>query len=452
MEIRDPIHGMITISPQEGKILDSPAFQRLRRIKQLGFSELSFPGAVHNRYIHSVGACHLAGVAFDAIFSKNDLKFNLSLGQKKTLRQTLKLAALLHDVGHGPLSHSSEKAMCFLKELNVGSYPEELRNHPNQQASHEDYGIKLITESSLTRVIDEVDPVAVASLVSVDVDPPSGYFVVDGLNLTPIFRQLVSSELDVDRLDYLERDAFFCGSHYGKIEASWLLANLSVHQYEEQVHLALNRSALYAFEDFLLSRHHMNLMVYNHHKSIIYEEFLFRYFDEKNISFKFPTNIEDYINCTDDALHSALKKDESFSAWAFRIVNQKSYKRLLEHHSALGSKAHLKEILQFLEGNSSLDVIYSKTSASLSRYYEIEKKESTKNKNSDKTLFVIDSYNIASEPTPIEKVTVLFKNYANTKHIERIFVAPESLELAQKLVNDFVRNSESIRKPSESFS
>src|SRR3954452_6732410 len=114
MEIRDPIHGNIELSPAETRVVDHAVFQRLRAIKQLGFSEFSFPGATHNRYLHSLGVCHLSGRAFDSIFKKFEFS-NDAL--RKRLRQTVRLAALLHDIGHGPLSHTTEDVMPKLKEL-----------------------------------------------------------------------------------------------------------------------------------------------------------------------------------------------------------------------------------------------------------------------------------------------------------------------------------------------
>ena len=116
MEVLDPIHGSIELNPAEVAVLDSAAYQRLRSIKQLGFSEFSFPGATHNRYLHSLGVCHLAGRAFDSIFRRFGIA-NDSV--RKRLRQTVRLAALLHDIGHGPLSHTTEEVMPKLKDLNL---------------------------------------------------------------------------------------------------------------------------------------------------------------------------------------------------------------------------------------------------------------------------------------------------------------------------------------------
>src|ERR1700757_1609697 len=116
MEVLDPVHGTIELNSAEVAVLDSAAYQRLRSIKQLGFSEFSFPGATHNRYLHSLGVCHLAGRAFDSIFRR----FEFSNDKvKNRLRQTTRLAALLHDIGHGPLSHTTEEVMPKLRDLNV---------------------------------------------------------------------------------------------------------------------------------------------------------------------------------------------------------------------------------------------------------------------------------------------------------------------------------------------
>src|ERR1700722_3732249 len=119
MEVLDPIHGTIELNPAEVAVLDSAAYQRLRSIKQLGFSEFSFPGATHNRYLHSLGVCYLAGRAFDAIFK--DFQFSKD-SVRKRLRQTVRLAALLHDIGHGPLSHTTEDVMPLLRDLSVKAY------------------------------------------------------------------------------------------------------------------------------------------------------------------------------------------------------------------------------------------------------------------------------------------------------------------------------------------
>ena len=114
MEIRDPVHGTIELSDAETLVIDSPEFQRLRQIKQLGFAEFSFPGATHNRYLHSIGVKHIAGQVYDHIF-KN---FPFSKAQvQQRFRQVTQLGALLHDIGHGLCSHASEQIYALLSDL-----------------------------------------------------------------------------------------------------------------------------------------------------------------------------------------------------------------------------------------------------------------------------------------------------------------------------------------------
>ncbi|MGE0526473.1 MAG: HD domain-containing protein, partial [Bdellovibrionales bacterium] len=252
MEVRDPIHGNINLNDAEVAVLDCKVYQRLRAIKQLGFSEYSFPGATHNRYLHSLGVCHLAGQAFDNIFAK--FQFS-SADTRNRLRQSVRLAALLHDIGHGPLSHASEEVMPPLRDLEVTAYRRRSRPpDPDQQANHEDYTIKFITDSSLTDVLrdqfPDMDPFHIAALVDKTLLLEDDFFKDGGLDFRTILGQIVSSEMDVDRMDYLERDAYFCGTSYGKVELNWLLSNLTYHPVQDVLHLALNRRALYTFDDF----------------------------------------------------------------------------------------------------------------------------------------------------------------------------------------------------------
>lgn len=426
MDIRDPVHGHIAVSDAEVAVLDSKAYQRLRAIKQLGFSEFSFPGATHNRFLHSLGVCHLAGWAFDSIFKDHNFS-NPSV--KPRLRQTVRLAALLHDIGHGPLSHASEEVMPPLKDLKVGVYAEKVKpESENRQANHEDYTIKFITDSSLTEVLrrnfSDIDPFHVASLIDKTLKDRDDFFVDGGLDFRTVLSQIVSSEMDVDRMDYLERDAYFCGTNYGKVELEWLLQNLSFHTIGDRVHLALDRRAVYTFDDFLLSRHHMHLMVYFHHKSIIFEELLYRYLTSKDCSFAVPANIEKYVDCTDWALFQHLNTVDN--PWARRMVERRPYRMLYELHSN-NDTDRPDQIRQRLE-NEGVSVIHSNSQARLSKYHS--------GSEIDKALqiYVVDPYDRDSEPFPIEQTTEIFQKYEHTRRIDRIYVPPEDYSRAEGLL------------------
>jgi HD superfamily phosphohydrolase len=426
VDVRDPIHGNIALSDAEVAILDSKAYQRLRSIKQLGFSEFSFPGATHNRYLHSIGVCHLAGVAFDNIFSSYEFS---TPEVRRRLRQSVRLAALLHDIGHGPLSHASEEVMPLLADLNVKAYSLR-KNKPaaDQQANHEDYTIKFVTDSSLTKVLrdnfSDIDPMQIACLIDKSLVMNDGFFIDGGIDFRTILSQMVSSEMDVDRMDYLERDAYFCGTNYGKVELAWLLSNLTYHPKDGRLHLALNRRALYTFDDFLLARHHMHLMVYFHHKSIIYEELLYRYLTGPDCKFFVPSDIEEYIHCTDYALYQHLESVKN--PWARRLMDRKPFRMLFELHSNKDTGRPLK-IVAALEGEG-IAVIHSSSQARLSKYHggsEVDR---------GYQIFVVDKYDYRAEPYPIEESTEIFKRYEDIRQIDRIYVAPEDFDRGEKIL------------------
>jgi HD superfamily phosphohydrolase len=170
------------------RLFDCVPYQRLRSIKQLGFSEFSFPGATHNRFIHSLGVCHLAGLAFESIF--RDYKFP-SQQKRDELKQVTRLGALLHDIGHGPLSHTTEEVMPQLSELNVKIYAESGQSSQyDRQANHEDYTIMFITDSELTTVLEEqfpmLSPLHVACLVDKTLNCLDDFFIVNGDNFRVI--------------------------------------------------------------------------------------------------------------------------------------------------------------------------------------------------------------------------------------------------------------------------
>jgi len=138
VEVRDPVHGSIKVLDSEIEILEHPFFQRLRNIKQLGFSEFVFPGATHTRYIHSIGVMDIASKVFDALFRDHDKNPELT-----KLKETVRLGCLLHDIGHAPLSHTTEFVMPSVKDLKL---PKNFIGNPDAQATHEDYTIKSIID------------------------------------------------------------------------------------------------------------------------------------------------------------------------------------------------------------------------------------------------------------------------------------------------------------------
>lgn len=429
MEIRDPVHGTIVINGPETHILDTQEYQRLRAIKQLGFAEFSFPGATHNRYLHSIGVSHLAGLAFDSIFRKFDFsKPNV----RANFRQCLKLASLLHDIGHGPLSHTTEEVMPPLADLKIDAYKNRIQTASlidrEIRANHEDYTIKYVTDSPLAEKLKsqfpDFSPLHIACLIDKTLVAPDDFFVDQGVDFRPIFSQVVSSELDTDRLDYLERDSYFCGTNYGKVDLHWILSNLVPQQIEDKMYLGLNRRALYTFDDFLISRHHMYLMVYFHHKSIIYEEMLNRYLTSPDCTFKLPANINEYTHYTDYKLFEHLSGSKS--PWARRISQRQPFKVLIElHNTAESPRAENIERNLHDEG---IEVILASSKARLSKYHSGNPNDRVA------PIYVVDQYDHWDKPVPIDQSTEIFHRYEGARIIDRLYVAPTDFAKAEKIL------------------
>lgn len=421
MEIRDPVHGSIYYSEAEVAVLDTAEYQRLRAIKQLGFAEFSFPGATHNRYLHSVGVAHLAGLAFDSIFRA--LPFSKS-STRLRLRQAFRLATLLHDVGHGPLSHTTEQVMPHVEALNVGVYQKNSRPelYRGRRANHEDYTIKYVTDSRIAETIKDrfpdLLPIHVACLIDKALDCPDDFFMDNGIDYRPILSQLVSSELDVDRMDYLERDSMFCGTNYGKIDLEWIIQNMTAHLQDGKMYLGLNRRALYAFDDFLISRHHMYLMVYFHHKSIIYEEMLNKYMTSPDCTFVLPADIKEYTKYNDYKLHEHLASVSN--PWAQRVAQRRPFKVLLElHNTTENARAELcKKQLE----NEGIEVIWASSKTRLSKYHTASEEDRSMQ------IFVVDQYDRWDKPAPIDQSTEIFSRYEGARIIDRLYVSPENYQ------------------------
>ncbi len=360
MEIRDPVHGSIPINDSEIQIIEHPFFQRLRNIKQLGFSEYVFPGATHTRYLHSIGVMNVATLVFNSLFKDQNSK------EIQRLKESLRLGCLLHDIGHAPLSHSTESVMPMVSSLKL----------PNQfvdrerQATHEDYTIKSITDSSFTQsfkgVTSEfgIDPKAVAELV-IGSTSDEGYFTVNGINYFPLLHQLVSSEMDCDRMDYLLRDSYFCGVSYGKFDLDWIIDNLKICTEKDQAYLGISERAISTFDDFLLSRFHMFMMVYFHYRAVCLEQMLQRYFDSCKDEYSIPSEIEAYLEHDDAYLYRVLKKSQN--VWAKRISMNNIPKKILETFGSV----HLNQ-MQDLENyfkSQNIDYIKCSSTGRLSKYY-----------------------------------------------------------------------------------
>ncbi len=331
-EIRDPVHGPIQLSAAELAVVDTPAFQRLRRIKQLGFGELTFPGATHTRYLHSLGAMHMAGLAVDAISARMEGPSPQELAR---VRAVVRLAALLHDIGHPPLSHQLEYLLPPLETLPLPPWLEASAGGADH-ASHEHMSLLLLLVSPLGEVVASayeplgLSPRDVAAVLHGATTPEHPeIFCLAGRSALPLLRQLVAGELDCDRMDYLRRDAYFAGVSYGSYDHAWVLSNLVAVPVGDHWELGLLAQALHTFEDFLLARYHMFMMVYAHYRTLIYDRILRRFVEETGALGPLPAAPDAYVG-VDDRMVAERLAAHSENPWARRLLDRRPMPLVLE--------------------------------------------------------------------------------------------------------------------------
>ncbi len=228
---RDAVHNIIRVrlDSREGalvaRLIDSAEFQRLRRIRQLGLAHFAYQAAEHSRFAHSLGAFHLA----TRTLAKLRLKYEISEADHTAVR----VAALLHDTGHGPFSHVIEPVLGF---------------------HHEDFTVETILseETEVGRLLREYS----AEL------PERAAAIIRGTFRPMALAQLVSSQLDVDRMDYLLRDSLMTGVKYGVFDLEWIIKSLEINEADDQLYVSAR--GIYAVEDYLQARYYMFRQVYFH--------------------------------------------------------------------------------------------------------------------------------------------------------------------------------------------
>lgn len=427
IRIRDPIHGSIELSPAELAVVDHRVFQRLRGIKQLGFTDQAFPGATHTRYAHGLGAMEVASRMFDALFPAGEGR--LGAADRARLRQAIRLALLLHDVGHPPASHASEPAMPVRASLGLGCFTAEEQQEP---ASHEDYTLKLLLDSPLEQTLTtrftayDIDARAIGHLITGRFPDRADRFVAGGVDYFPLLTQLVSGEMDADRMDYLQRDSFFAGVSYGRFDQPWLLENLRIHVEAERARLAISHRAVFAFEDFLLSRYHMFVSVYYHYIPVGFDTMLERFYREAPDDFRLPSDAEDYVATDDVALWSALRASDN--RWARLIAGRQAYRRVLEINADPGMP-DIDAITGAL-GEAGVEHFVSRDKGVLSKYYG--------GAGADAIVVLNEALRQAY---PIQQYSRIYERYAQPTPLVRIYSRPEHAERARQVLAESIERA-----------
>lgn len=339
-EFRDPIHNFIRLESSERKVLDSRPMQRLRHIHQLGTTFLVYPGATHKRFEHSLGVMELASRVYDVVMRSNNVHSavqgirDLGKLEYESWRRTLRMAALCHDIGHLPFSHTAEAELL----------PEGW--------DHERLTIEIINSNELTQVWKDakVDPVDVARLaVGPKKYPDQPFSDLEAL-LSEI---IVGDAFGVDRMDYLLRDSHHAGVAYGNFDHYRLIDSLRIlprqskaakapphgkgvaHESElsEEPCLGLHEDGIHGAEALMLARYFMYTQLYFHPVRRAYDihlrDFLKNHLNES----KFSTTVEDHLNITDNEIVAAiLAADRDVKSpshkYAKRLMRREHFRQL----------------------------------------------------------------------------------------------------------------------------
>ena len=369
LDIIDPIHNFVRVYDSELKIIDTPIFQRLRRIRQLSGAHLIYPGAQHTRFEHSLGVMHIASMAGQALAEKGVVSFDDI--------QNLRLAGLLHDIGHGPFSHLFEEIF------------EEKR-----KISHEDLGRDIILKTEIGDIISKngFDKKLITKLAFGD-------------SKLQFMNEIISGVLSADMMDYLLRDGYFTGAEHAKIDHHRLTHSLDVYKNK----LALDKSSLVNFETMMISRFQMFKAVYFHKTVRAGEVMLLEAMDlaegELGLS---SMNLDEYLQLSDDVILA-------------KLLN------LPEHNSKL--KASKKIATDYLNRNlfkSVFETTLTGKAITKKRMQELREEVSKKSKIDINEIFV-DSSNTPSIPlSPSKKESksiILLENNGNRTTAKEILIS-----------------------------
>ena len=410
-EITDPIHRYIRFSETEKEIVDTVIFQRLRGIRQLAGAHLVYPSAQHSRFEHSIGTMHIAGYAGETLFSKG------YFGDEDKVQQ-LRLAALLHDVGHGPFSHLFEEVLMEKHNMN-----------------HEDMGKQIISRSEISDILGK-----------------HGYNSSDicklsfGQSNIQFFNEIISGALSADMMDYLPRDGLFTGVEYGKIDYHRLISSFEV---TTDGHLAIDKSALYSLESMLISRYEMYKAVYFHKTVRSAEVMLLRSImladEQLNLTDK---TLDKYLSLTDEITLERIRLLGNDNKSAVRLAQDyKSrkllkcvYEKFLHSHDKLNRKLHAKALFG-LESRISEIAQLKKENTVFVDASSASSMPRTPTKEEISSILLIEKEH--EYETPVSEIP-LIASIAGSLDMLRVYTTAENRDTVEECTNKVLGSEESL--------
>lgn len=307
MFIQDSIHGYIELGELEEELISTAQFQRLRRLKQLGFTSLVYPSTTHTRFEHSIGVMNLAG------------RFAEHLDIDQGDKDSLKVAALLHDIGHGPYSHTSELVM------------------KRNGITHEEFSCRKIESEGISSILEDHD-----------IDPERIQNLIKGKGR---LGQIIAGDIDVDRMDYLMRDSYYSGVAHGTIDASTIIRASKIHDGEVVFRSKFKQSV----EGVLTARHFMIPTLYEHNAVKRSEKMMERSIQE--LVEKGDIEAEDLAEMDDIDIKAELRDSERDRPRYLnrRLDNRNIFKTALRWDKSKVTKKGLRQLSNSIESEVNLE-------------------------------------------------------------------------------------------------
>lgn len=305
-KIYDPLYGLIEFNDIETLVLDTPLFQRLRYIKQLGLAHYVYPSVNHSRFSHSIGVFYITNKIGGILQKQNeDLLSNYYL-------KNLRMAALLHDIGHFPFSHVLEFNE---NDENFKKLPEFFK------LPHEELGVHIIENSYLKEIITEDDD-------EYNIDLICNLILGNDIADNPILSKIIKWELDADRLDYLLRDSYFSGIKYGIVDLDYLINNYEIHQTGK---LVINEKASRSIENFLIARFSLYDRLYTH-KNCSFFDYILKITAKHFLTENIYPSFNDFKSLND------ILKNEENSERIYELTDFSLFKMLNENYNKFKSE------------------------------------------------------------------------------------------------------------------
>lgn len=412
-EFRCPVHGFVTLTDWEREIVSQPAYQRLRRIRQLAWTDQVYPGAMHTRFEHSLGVMHVATAMFDGIVNscrdilERDLQFRThGLEKHRTL---VRLTALLHDVGHSPFSHASEEL-----------FPED--SIEGRKYEHEEYSAAIIRDK--LRDVIEDHPL---NRTNYDIKADDIANLLEGSTESGealIWRNIITGQMDADRIDYLLRDSLHAGVHYGKFDWRRLIGCLALVTSNEAsgFRLGVTEGGLHAAESLVLARYFMFTQVYFHKTRVAYDHHLQHAMAEILPNGHFPKPVG-------SDLDEFLKWDD------WRVLGALSEGRGKEHGKRLCDRNHFREVFHTPETPERKDlVLFQKVCEDLGDLLQVVVPAEKSWYKVDETDIPVQSDNPSNRVAQLSKLSSVI---AGLKPIRKqmAYCSPEDKEKALAIVS-----------------